>query len=184
MAKRTDADQVVAVEEPTKKPEAPKPVQLRSARDYTIATTALTTRAADLKKLAEKTRTEGYPREASSIDSDALAIEQFILPQFRAQQELPLITVEQLEKAIEEALRIPIVNAFNGLGDPKTLPTPDNIAGRKEMLSKRLVTRLSLYARAVAKEAFDAGVAAREALPETLALRSIAELRTSNGNGA
>lgn len=180
MAKRADDAQTTAVEEPPKKPSAPKPVQLRSAHDYTIATTALEFRAADLKKLSQKTRDEGYPREASAIEADAAAIEQIILPQFREQRELPLATVEQLEKAIDDALRIPIVNAFSGLGDPKMMVTPDNITGRKEMLSKRLVTRISLFARAVAKEAFDAGIAAREALPETLALRSIRELRASN----
>lgn len=180
MAKRADADQTTAVDEPPKKPTPPKPVQLRSAHDYTIATTALEFRAADLKKLSEKTRSEGYPREAGAIEADASAIEHFILPQFRAQQELPLITVEQLEKAIADAIRIPIVNAFSGVGDPKIQVTPDSVTGRKEMLSTRLVTRISLYVCAVAKESFDAGVAAREALPETLALRSIGELRTSD----
>lgn len=180
MAKKPDDTQTVAVEEPPKKPAPPKPVQLRSAHDYTIATQALEFRAADLKKLSTKTRDEGYPREASAIEADALAIEHVILPQFRSQQELPLITVEQLEKAIADALKMPIVNAFSGIGDPKIQISPDSVTGRKEMLVNRLVTRISLYVRAVAKESFDAGVAAREALPETLALRSIGELKTSD----
>src|SRR5439155_15630015 len=111
-------------DEPTTAPKKPAAIVLRSAHDYGITTQALTGRAEDLKKLAKKTGDEGYRREARAIQADADAIEHSILPIFREQRELPLVSVESLEQEITVALRYYVQLAFSGLGDPKVVVTP------------------------------------------------------------
>lgn len=161
-------------------PAAPKklaPVALRSAHDFTVTTQALTTHAEELKKLAKKNNDSGYRREGRAIQADADAIEQQILPVFRDQRELPLVTQDQLEKEINASLRTWITQAFSGLGDPKVQVTPSAIANRRDVLLSQLTKRVTLYVTDVADEAFNQGVAAREQTSEALAMRAINTLR-------
>lgn len=158
----------------------PEPVILRSAHDYGITTVALETRVEDLKKLAKKTGEEGYPRESRAIQADADAIAHHILPSFRAQRELPLVSHETLEKEIAGALRIFVMRAFEGLGDPKVLQTHEAVNARRNALVEKLATRVALYAKDLADEAFNQGFAARAQSAESLALRAISTLRASD----
>ena len=149
----------------------PQPVELRTARDYSLATQALTSRVDDLKDLAKKNEKEQYHREAKNILADAAAIEHFILPQFRTQQELPLKTPEQVRTAIAEALR-PIIR-------PKLVvrtgekDAPVSIARREEELAGQIATRVMAFAQDLFEEAYNAGHAARENTFEVFALRSM-----------
>lgn len=155
----------------------PAPVALRTAHDFSLVTTALEFRKDDLTKLAKKVQEDGYAREARAITADAEAIEQHVLPQFREQRELPFVTHEQLEKEISAALTRFVRQAFQGLGDPKVVVTPASIDHRREELLKSLTTRITLYAKDVADDAFNQGIAAREQSSEAIALRSISTLR-------
>lgn len=164
---------------PDAKPRPPEPVQLKSAHDYSLVTAALELRKLDLTALAKKTTAEGYPREGAIMNADALALEHHVLPAFRAQRELPLVTPEQLEKNLNAALRIPIWRAFEGLGDPKVVATFEGVTVRKTKLLDGLTTRISIYVREVAEEAYRQGMASREQTPEAIADRSVARLRVS-----
>ncbi len=155
----------------------PEPVRLRSAHDFTLVTSALDFRKEDLKKLAKKVAEDGYQREARAIAADAEAIESHVLPQFRAQRELPLVTHDQLEKEINGAIRRFVSRAFDGLGDPKVIVTPSALDRRKDDLLKALAARVTLYVKEVADEAFNQGAAARQQTAEALAMRSISTLR-------
>jgi hypothetical protein len=158
-------------------PKKPAAVALRSAHDFSLVTQALEFRTEDLKKLATKTAAEGYPREARAISADAEAIEHQVLPQFREQRELPFVTHEQLEKEISAALRRFVTVAFQGLGDPKVAVTASSIDYRRDELLKSLTTRLTLYVKDVAGDAFNQGIAAREQSSEAIAMRSVGTLR-------
>jgi hypothetical protein len=179
MATRTTTDtrQMSAVEEPEQKQKPIEPVKLRTAHDFTLTATALQARAEELKKLSKKNSEEGYAREAKSVEADANAIEFHILPQFRAQRELPLLTVEQVEKEITGALRVFVFRAFDGLDNPKVAISPENIRGRKERVLESIGKRVTFFAREIAERAFNEGVAAREISPESLAMRCIGSLR-------
>lgn len=157
----------------------PEPVLLRSLHDYALTQTALESRKEELTKLAKKNLDEGYTREARAVQSDAEAIEHHILPSFRAQRELPLVSAEQLEKEVTGALARLVHIAFTGLGDPKVMHTPEGIANRKERLLQALGVRVTLFVTEVADNAFNQGVAAREQTAEALAMRSITTLRAS-----
>jgi SepF-like predicted cell division protein (DUF552 family) len=164
-------------EAPAAGPKKPEPVILRSIHDYSLTTTALESRKEELKKLAKKNTDEGYTREARAVQADADAIEHHILPSFRAQRELPLVSIDQLEKEVAGALNRFVTTAFAGLGDPKVLVTPEGIGSRKKVLLQQLATRVTLYATQLADEAFNQGVAARAQTSEALALGAIATLR-------
>ena len=168
-----------ALLEETAAPKKPSPVTLRTAHDFSLVTQALEFRKEDLTKLAKKVQEDGYAREARSISADAEAIERHVLPQFREQRELPLVTHEQLEKEIAVALTRFISAAFRGLGDPKVVVTPATIDHRREELLKSLTTRVALYVKDVADDAFNQGYAAREQTAEALAMRAIGTLRAT-----
>lgn len=155
----------------------PEPVRLRSAHDFSLVTAALDFRVEDLEKLSKKVGEDGYQREARAISADAAAIKHTILPAFREQRELPLVTHEHLEREIAGALKRFVTTAFGGLGDPKVIVTPATVDSRKEELLKVLTTRIALYVKDVADDAFNQGVAAREQTSEALAMRAIGTLR-------
>lgn len=167
------------LEQSSATPKTPAPIVLRAAHDYTVTHQALEARAEDLEKLAKKNRDEGYLREARAVQSDAEAIKNHILPVFREQRELPLVTQDQLSKEISAALRIFVNRAFDGLGDPKVQPTPAGVAARRDSLLEALTKRVSMFVTDVADEAFNQGAAAREQTAEALAMRSISSLRAS-----
>ena len=167
------------LDEPTAAAKKPAPIVLRASHDYSITEQALASRAEELKKLAKKNNEEGYRREGRAVQADADAIEHQILPVFREQRELPLVTQDALEKEVGAALRLYITQAFSGLGDPKVEHTPSGIAFRRDTLLKQLTTRVTLYATELADEAFNQGVAAREQTAEALAMRAIGTLRAT-----
>lgn len=160
----------------------PEAVTLRSAHDYSLTTSALEHRVEELKKLSKKNSDEGYHREARVIDADVQSIEHHVLPCFRQQRELPLVTVEQLEQEIAGALRRPVTKAFEGLGDPKVLTTPEMISHRRENLMKLLGVKLATYVNQVAEDAYNQGFAAREQTSESIAVRAIGTLRDSSSD--
>jgi hypothetical protein len=167
------------LDEPTATAKKPEPVRLRSAHDFSLVTAALEFRTDDLKKLSKKVGEDGYHREARAISADAEAIERVVLPAFREQRELPLVTHEQLEKEITGALKRFVAHAFSGLGDPKVIVTPASVDSRKETLVATLTTRIALYVKEVADDAFNQGVAARAQTSEALAMRAIGTLRAT-----
>ena len=157
----------------------PQPVKLASAHDFSLTTQALEHRSEELKKLVKKNQDEGYHREARAIEADVAAIEHAILPQFRSQRELPLASTEELEIAVEGALRVFIFRAFDKLDDPKAHPTGNEIRGRRDRLVETLAQRVTLFARDVAEEAFNQGYAIRQTTPEAIAARSVRTLRNT-----
>lgn len=176
MINGTDDTQGSLVSEAPAGRKEPKPVQLRSSHDYTLTTQALESRVEGLKKLAKKNEEEGYQREARAVKADADAIEHHVLPMFRAQVELPLVTRDQLRKEVEAALRRAIFAAFEGLGDPKVQLTPDGINFRRTTLLNKLTEQVTQYAQDLADGSFVQGLAAREHTAEALALRSVQSL--------
>lgn len=164
---------------PSNAAQKPEALQLRSVHDYSLTLTSLEHRVEELKKLAKKNMDEGYEREARAINADILSIEQHILPCFRNQRELPLVSHEQLQDEILGALRRHVTQAFEGLGDPKVLTTPEMIAHRRENLLKRLAVRVTLFVNEVVEDGYNQGFAAREQTSESIAMRGITTLRAS-----
>ena len=168
----------------------PKPVELRTARDYSLTTQALTIRAEDLKKLAKKTREEGYTHEARNIEGDAGAIEHYILPRFKEQQELPLVTADKVRSAIANAVH-GIVHKFAVSSDSaeqgqaasrQSEETLRRWQGERESnLEKAIAVCVEAALVEAAAEGFAAGLAARENSPEHLALRSVDAMHTALG---
>lgn len=173
-------------------PTAERSVTLKSARDVTLAVQALESRADTLEKLAKKNSDEGYTRESRTQLTDKQAIELHILPQFRAQQELPLVDPEASRATIAQALR-PVVagrltvkvmdRQVRELADARGGGAHGERAAQEELLVDRegqlldaLARRIFAYAVAVAEAGYAAGYAAREAEPEVLAHRELAVL--------
>lgn len=151
-----------------------EPVTLRTPRDYTLATQALSHRAADLEKLAKKNSEEGYGREARTQLADVAAIRQFILPRFSEQQELPLVTVETLKAAIGQGLRDLITGALVVRAPEER--QQDLLPSREDNLVEQLSNRVANYATQIAETAFAAGYASRDDDPEVLAHRCLSSL--------
>jgi hypothetical protein len=172
-------DNGTLLDEPTTAPKKPEPVALRSVHDYTLTERALVAHVADLKALAKKNSDGGYPKEARAVQADADAIEHHVLPQFRAQRELPLVSHADLEKEVRGALSILVSRGFEGLAGTKIIVTPENVAGRKTSLLDALTQRVTLYAKELADNAFNQGVAARAQSAEALAVGAISTLRAS-----
>lgn len=82
----------------------PDPIQFQTRHDVGLIRTALTGRAADLKKMSEKVTGEGYPREARVILGDSATIEHRILPLLKGQAELPLGNTETIRSMVGERL--------------------------------------------------------------------------------
>jgi hypothetical protein len=162
---------------PPAPPKKPQPITLRSLHDYSLVTTSLEHRKEDLKGLAKKVGLDGYSKESRAIQADAEAIEFHVLPQFREQRELPLVTFEQLEKEIAGALARPANVAFDQLAEPKVQVTPEVISRRKRTLIESLSKRIALYVQEVAENAYNQGLAAREQSAEALAVRAVGTLR-------
>lgn len=150
------------------------PVTLRTLRDYTLAAQALSHRADDLEKLAKKNSEEGYSREARTQLADVAAIRQFILPRFSEQQELPLVTTDQLREKIGQGLR-DIVSGALVVRAPEDKQT-DLLRSREDHLVERLAARVANYGIQIAETAFAAGYASRDDDPEVLAHRCLSSL--------
>ena len=86
---------------------------------------------------------------------------------------------EDLERDIAAAIRTGVFRAFDGLDNPKTMPTVAGIQRRRDVLIKVLADRITTFAIVVADEAFKQGLAAREQSPQRIAQRSVTDLRVS-----
>ena len=151
-------------------------IELRSAHDFALVTAALEHRSADLDKLAKKNEEEGYSKEARAVRADVQAISAHILPQFRAQPELPLVTMEALERQVLGKVSVHVARAFRSLDDPKVVVGEAEIQRRKEHLVKTLAERITLFAVDVAREAWQQGRAAREMTEEAIAAKQVSAL--------
>lgn len=176
---------------------APKPVQLRTARDYSLTTTALEHRAKDLSKLSKQTREEGYHAEARTIDADVGAINEYVLPLFREQRELALVTHDDLEATVKNALHATLHHfavssdsAARGDRDVSARVSPRNEPGlvadrwqgkREDDLSAAIARAVTAFAVEIAESSYAAGFAAREMTPESLAKRSAFALTDAIG---
>lgn len=152
----------------------PAAIELRTRRDHSLTVQALEHRAKGLEGLAKKNTDEGYAREAKTQLADVAAIRSFILPQFRAQQEMPLVSTEQVRAGIIEALRFAVHGEL-------VVRTPedrqeDALRSREQRLLERLAVHIEGYAMAVAEDAYNAGYSARENQPEVIAHRQIGAL--------
>jgi len=153
---------------------APPTVQLRNAHDFGIVIRSLEEREQQIEKLAKKNEEEGYHREARTQHADAAAIRQFILPALRGQAELPLVTGDHVRQAIADRLRVvvrPTVKLGTPSGDKEA--QEDAFRSRETRLVEQLAIYVEHYVAAVAQEAYNAGLAAREADPEAIALRVV-----------
>lgn len=145
--------------------EAPDPVELRSVRDLQLTTVALERRKKTLEKLAKSADAEGYPRQARELRMDAMAIAEDILPVFRDQHELPLVTDGELEGGIANALR--------GLVHSFLVRHRNDVDGKEDLerensLLESLSQRVAHFAEDVANRSYSAGYAARQDEPESL----------------
>jgi hypothetical protein len=176
----------------------PKPVTLRTARDFSIATTALEHRVEDLEKLSKKTKEEKYFTGAREIDADIGAIKEFILPLFREQKELPLVTHDDLRATIKNTLHA-VIHRFAVSSDsankplnPARTPTADRFdesataerfqGKREEDLAESIGRAVAAFAVEIAESSYNAGLAARELTPEALAKRSAFALSDAIGS--
>lgn len=166
--------------QPTTQPK-PQPVTLRTPHDAALVVRALEERVESLKDLAKKNEKGGYPRQAREQQGDAAALEVYVLPQFKTQQELPLATPEQVRYGIANAIRESIRNKLVVRVMAKATPDDEekSVGYRETELSDALAIRFERFATAIAEAAYEAGVAARESAPEVIALRSIDALYES-----
>lgn len=149
----------------------PNPIVLRSRRDATLAVQALTHRADDLEKLAKKNDEEGYGREARTQRADASAIKDLILPAFRDQGELPLVTTEQIRAGLANGLR-DIVHGMLVVRTPED-KQEDALQSREDKLLERLAIRIEGYAFEVAEQAYQAGYSARANEPSVILSKAL-----------
>lgn len=149
----------------------PQPIHLRTRHDASLAAKALESRAETLDKLADKNEGEGYYREARGQKSDAATIRELILPAFREQGELPLVTPEQIRGGIAEGLRSIIRNALIVRAPEEK--QEDALQSREDNLLEQLALRVEGFAEEVASIAYEAGYAARESAPNHLVHRAL-----------
>ena len=160
----------------------PEPVELRSAHDYALVTTALEHRAADLDKLAKKNDEEGYSREARAVRADVNAISAHILPQFREQPDLPVVTSEQIEASLKHRIAQHVARAFRNLDDPKIVVGEAELQRRREKLVADLASGVALFGIEIAREAYQQGYAVREMTEEFIVQKFTGNLSaTSDG---
>ena len=152
----------------------PDPVELRCLRDVTITAVALEHRHAAIEKLAKKAIDEGYPREARIFSADAQAIEEDILPRFRDQQELRLVTAAELRGGIAEALRDLV---HSTLVRHRADVAGQEDFGRENRLLADIALRVEEFAKSLASRCWSAGFAARKDDPDIHVMRSLDKLR-------
>jgi hypothetical protein len=158
--------------------DAPDPVELRCLRDVALTTTALENRKDAIEKLAKRADDEGYPRQAREFRADAQAIAEDILPVFREQHELPLVTAGELQGGIANELR--------GLVHSMLVRHRNDVDGKEDLerensFLESLSVRVGRFAQAIATRSWGAGYAARNGdEPEALVLRSLDSLRPAS----
>lgn len=161
-----------------------------SGYEARLTVVALEHRQAALKKLAKKTKDEGYWKEARIVTGDAQAIKEHILPQFRPQVELPLHTPEECRTGIANAIRSNLAGALEReyqagrtsaqIDQGKDIPVRHRAS--LETLMSELAHQIETFGRAVADRAYAAGHAAREQTAEAVMVRSLDALRFGTSN--
>ena len=169
----------------TQRPASPAPVQLPTRHDYSLVTRALENEAVNIAKMAKSTTLKGYGREARLMLADAMAIKEHILPEFREQRELPLVTNEAVRARIQEALRDVVRRGFVGLiaktsDEENEEQQASALRYRESDMLEQLAVRIEAFGAEVAERAFSAGYAARDTDPETIALRCVSALSASD----
>jgi hypothetical protein len=144
-------------------------IELPTAHHFAITRIAIENRAEALKKLADKTADEGYVRESRVILADSQALTEDVLPQFRDQAELPLVTYESVKYGIADLLRGNVWKHVQQSAD-------DQVDHRNNLLDV-VSSKMAQLALAIAERAYNAGFRAREETPEVFAVKSLAEIR-------
>lgn len=139
-----------------------------------MLTIALEHRQEELEKLAKKNREEHYDKEARAMDADVETIKHHILPQVRHQQELPLVTAAEVRDGIAKSLHALVQSHVVVRGEGDKLDRSVNRA--VDELSGKIASRVEAYAERVAIDAYNAGVAARESDPQSIAKRALSTL--------
>lgn len=152
----------------------PEPIQLRSGHDHSLVVAAIDDRQTVLEKLAEKTSGAGYRREANVMLADADALKRHVMPLFRDQIEISLVTYEDLERIVAGSLSVSIARAFQGMLTPGMQITLESVDNRKALLLEVLTNKISLFGRECAEEGYRQGLAAREQSGEAMAARQAA----------
>lgn len=161
-----------------------KPVELRTAHDFELMRRSAINEADALDKVSEKLKTAGYAREAATIAADAAAIRSVILPQLSAQQELPLVSAESLDRQIVEAIKLEIFQMFDGIGDSEAKLMPSVVTARRDRLVRVLASRVTAFAQELGEAARLAGYQARSLTSEVLAARVVPVLAGNSGTRA
>lgn len=140
-----------------------KNVMLETEHFFGLTVRALEDRKAVLTKLAKDARGEGYFREVTNIEADANAIENVLLPRFRAQHEMPLVDGEKFIKAVSDQLAGIVRKAFAGVNDPKTFAkiSAEAWGKRQEVLLRDLAQGVAHFASECAAAGHTHGYQAR-----------------------
>ena len=157
---------------------SPDPIEFRTRHDISLTVKALELRAADLEKLAKKNTDEGYSREGRVQLTDAATIKELILPAFRDQGELPLVTPEQNRGGIVEGLRPIIRNALIVRAPDEK--QEDALQSREDNLLEKLALRVEAFAEEVAIHAYNAGKEARLSSEAHFIARSIHAIQSGS----
>lgn len=160
----------------------------KSADEVLSTAQALASRATDLRALAKKARDIGRLREAVSIEREATHIGEALLPQVQAQTGFAFdeheTLLDALTRSVGRTVRNATVRAIHidmpplyGEGDGETL------ARRKAVLAsfELVVGAMAVHAAAAvlpfvleaAERAYEAGLVARNATPNALALHAV-----------
>jgi hypothetical protein len=155
-----------------------RPMGLKTPHDVSLVVVGMEGRAEALDKLAKKNEEEGYTREAKSIAADAAAIRENVLPIMRRQLEIPFPKSEDVEKRIATELatlvRPAVINAPMHIDQKKTKEEQEEIfRDRADRLLDELASRILAYGEAIADDAYQAGLAAREATPTRFAANAV-----------
>lgn len=127
------------------------------------------------KKTAQGVIASGYAELAEPIHRDIAELEYQVLPQVRAQRELPLVSYDDLEKRVYELVEGPTRSGFAGL-DEKGAATKAALKSRTDRTTRAVSQRMASLLSNVAKAAYAAGFAERYRTPEGLVVEQITAL--------
>lgn len=163
-------------------------LQFKSADEVLSTAQALAARATDLRALAKKARDIGRLREAVSIEREAAHIGEALLPQVQAQTGFAFDDDETLllalQRSVGRTVRNAAVRAIHvALSPLHGESSEDTMARRRELLanSEHVVGAVAVHAAVAvlpfvletAERAYDAGLVARHATPNALAVQAV-----------
>lgn len=142
------------------------PITLASRHDHSLVVQAIEHRLDDLGKLSKKAADEGYASIARTVDADASALREQVLPHFREQRELPLDTFDNVLAALE---------AYLGSTSREVLTVEGE--DRDQAIIHACAQRVARAVIEAAERGLWAGMAARGNSPQSIAIRSIEAAR-------